>query len=558
MPGYGQVHLTSATWNVANQPAASVEVYPGNAIVPHLTGRAYFADSCEVGSYSNDRYMALNLLGKTLRYTTDMRGAGCGCNAALYLTNMAQNPALSQCEDHYCDANNVCGESCAEIDLQEANQHAWHSTLHSAHDHGGKGVGFGGGSGWNGPRDFNAQQYGPGAECIDTNRPFEVQVSFPVDGSGQLKAMEVKLTQQGSSCPVIMQVAGYQGNAKLTAALQAGMTPIVSYWAADDMTWMDGTGADGQGPCAVDDASACSHSMQFSNFSVGPIGGPAPAPAPTASTNAGGFMASSGVSGHSDRLLEQPMTPLVVNPGAQGRSCANVGQDCTDSGCCTSPGYKCYAKNQWWASCKQSCSPGIDHSEPKKYQTPWSCKELGRAQDGSVVVIKLKAAQVPPAWQEGVEVNLNVAGQLYRAKLVLVEHHGSDVRLEARLEEPVAGSPMQAFLTFLLVVCLMGAVLACIWYRTGAQWWADTLTQRPYVHILAAIRTSCLQLWTRMTIWWRLGCDSVVTASSRVQAAAKAQDPSMLCGSIAVMPSELGPHINVTSPSRRRLMQHSP
>merc|ERR1719510_2756522 len=135
-----------------------------------------------------------------MRYTTDMSGGGCGCNVALYLVSMKQNPKPSGCEDYYCDANNVCGESCAEIDIQEANQHAWHSTLHTSQDHGGVGGGYGGGDSWNGPRDFGAQEYAPGGRCIDTTKPFQVAVSFPTDAGGALTGMNVELSQDGHSC----------------------------------------------------------------------------------------------------------------------------------------------------------------------------------------------------------------------------------------------------------------------------------------------------------------------------------------------------------------------
>merc|ERR1740138_1918305 len=143
-------------------------------VVPHMGARAYFADACTAGTYDHAQYLALKLLGKQLVYTVDMSGAGCGCNAAFYLVPMRQNDKPSSCNDYYCDANSVCGVACAEIDIQEANQYAWHSTLHTSDDHSGKGAGYGGGPGdsWDGPRDFTWQQYGPGAECIDTTKPF--------------------------------------------------------------------------------------------------------------------------------------------------------------------------------------------------------------------------------------------------------------------------------------------------------------------------------------------------------------------------------------------------
>ncbi|CAK0905475.1 unnamed protein product [Prorocentrum cordatum] len=139
----------------------------------------------------------------------------------------------------------------------EANQFAWHSTLHTATDHSGVGGGFGGGDSWNGPRDWGSAEYGPGANCVDTAAPFDVAVSFPVDSQGALAAMEVTLSQSGKSCPLSVRLGTYEGMAELSQALEAGMTPIVSYWAANDMLWMDGPGTDGQGPCTVDDMDRC-------------------------------------------------------------------------------------------------------------------------------------------------------------------------------------------------------------------------------------------------------------------------------------------------------------
>jgi len=262
-----------------------VQVANYSTITANMGARAYFAMSCAAGHYSNQDYMALNLLGWSLRYTVDLSGAECGCNAALYLTSMRQNKNSSSCSDYYCDANSVCGVACAEIDIQEANMHSWHSTLHGRDDPNGVGGGFGGGGEeWSGPRDWNASQYSPGGSCIDTRRPFDVDAAFPVDAEGSLAGLVVTLSQEGKSCPLSTRTVGYAGMPELTEALRAGMTPIVSYWSADDMLWMDGAGKDKLGACKKDRPSRCAESVRFSNFSVGvaptlpPTAAPTPAP----------------------------------------------------------------------------------------------------------------------------------------------------------------------------------------------------------------------------------------------------------------------------------------
>jgi hypothetical protein len=196
MAGYGEVSIVPTGWANTYASASAVEVKAqGSGVTVNLGARAYFASSCTAGIYNHRQYMALNLLGKTLRYTTDMRDSGCGCNAAFYLVSMRQNVQPSKCEDFYCDANHVCGVSCAEVDIQEANQFSWHSTLHTSGDTSGVGAGYGGGKSWTGPRDFTSEQYGPGARCVDTSKPFEVAASFHTDAHGALAAMEVVLSQ---------------------------------------------------------------------------------------------------------------------------------------------------------------------------------------------------------------------------------------------------------------------------------------------------------------------------------------------------------------------------
>jgi len=280
VPGYGQVHLVATRWNVPKDPAEKVEVVDGK-VLAHLKGRSYFANSCQAGQYNYQEYAAVNLLGKALRFTTDLSAAGCGCNAALYLTNLQQNSDISGCLDYYCDANSVCGVACPEIDVMEANRFAWHSTLHAWDDKFGKGGGYGGGGPrWNGARDWTSEQYGPGGTCIDTDVPFEVTAGFPVDGQGNLTAMEVTLAQAGRPCDLRLSIGGYDGNttkwaaggghgmSELTDALRAGMTPIASFWQSKDMLWMDGKGNDTLGPCTKDLAKPCPKMVPMYDFSV--------------------------------------------------------------------------------------------------------------------------------------------------------------------------------------------------------------------------------------------------------------------------------------------------
>jgi hypothetical protein len=242
-----------------------------NVLIPQMGGRAYFADTCNAGKYNNTDYQRLNLLGKTMKWSVDLSGAGCGCNAALYLTSMGHNEHVSECFDHYCDANNVCGESCAEIDMMEANQFAYHATLHTATDTDGAASGFGGGGdGWNGPRNWTPKEYGKGGSCIDTAKAFDVAVSFPIDKHGLLTAMQVTLSQKHHSCKLEARVENYPANSmkELTHALLDGMTPIISYWADDNMVWLDGPGDDQNGPCKEDSAKACADSVKFWDFAV--------------------------------------------------------------------------------------------------------------------------------------------------------------------------------------------------------------------------------------------------------------------------------------------------
>jgi hypothetical protein len=439
--GHGLVALTNAGSNVPGEAVGPLEVAAGDRIVAHMGARTYFADTCTEGTYRNDDYVAMKLLGKKLRYTADVSAAGCGCNAAFYLVSMRQNREVSSCNDYYCDANHVCGVKCVEVDIQEASKRAWHSTLHSNSDSAGLGGGFGGGDSWNGPRDFTSEQYGPGGRCIDTSRPFDVMVSFPVDETGSLKRMQVNLTQTGKNCPLTINLDDYHSMAEISLALAEGMTPVISYWKSGDMLWMDGKGDDGQGPCA-EDMQKCGESVSFYGFtienieSVGVIDllqpmqsssptSPPKAPflpepsalPPTQYSPAVAPVTQPPISSppHTLHVTQPPMflPPHTATSTTQSHStasslhragsssgssssssrnevlepsklpvnltqCSVHNADCRSTHCCRQAGLQCFEKNEYWATCRKECQPGsLNPEDSLQNRQPWTCRPLG-------------------------------------------------------------------------------------------------------------------------------------------------------------------------------------
>jgi hypothetical protein len=58
--------------------------------------------------------------------------------------------------------------------------------------------------------------------------------------------------------------------------------------------------------------------------------------------------------------------------------CSEDGKDCRETRCCKSRNSKCFVKNDGWAACRPSCTPGVHQSDPVEYQTPWNCTSLAR------------------------------------------------------------------------------------------------------------------------------------------------------------------------------------
>mmetsp|Transcript_93474 Transcript_93474/g.264345 ORF Transcript_93474/g.264345 Transcript_93474/m.264345 type:complete len:1009 (-) Transcript_93474:88-3114(-) len=274
LEGHGTVSIVSARWHEKGERSGRVEVPEEEwAVAPHLRGRAYFAEGCSAGGYNRSGYTALRLLGKTLRYTTDLSGVGCGCDAQLRLVPMQQNANEGECGDFFCSSAAACGVHCAELSIQDANQFAWSTSVHVHDDKKGASVGYGGGFDKVGRRDWTDAQYGLGAECVDTSWPFEVAISFPVDKKGSLEAVEVRLTQEGRPCSLEARVDRYSAHGRdgleeIHKVLRAGVTPAVGYESSADTAWLDGLGPDGRGPCARAAPEACPSSVHFYDFGV--------------------------------------------------------------------------------------------------------------------------------------------------------------------------------------------------------------------------------------------------------------------------------------------------
>jgi len=67
-------------------------------------------------------------------------------------------------------------------------------------------------------------------------------------------------------------------------------------------------------------------------------------------------------------------------PG-EPKTCSKEGEDCHETQCCEEAGTQCFAKNEFWATCRPMCEPGPDLMAPDK--DPWSCKELGPRKPGA-------------------------------------------------------------------------------------------------------------------------------------------------------------------------------
>ena len=241
--------------------------------------RAYLVEDYRQTSWSDHKYVRLDLQEAPLTYTVDLSNVGCGCLACVYMVAM---PDPYGAQSNYCDmAENVApgfgGELCSEFDNLEASNHAIQTAIHTK-------LGGTYGSGQcdrngcfarvGGPQALGnlKNQYGWGnGKPIDSSKPFEVETTVDVEG-----AMTMRLHQEGRSVTSFdRQMAGNpQGKGVPRAALSetkqamGRLALVVSLWGADT-TWLEGEGCGG--------CNLASASFTISNLRVGP---PATPPMP--------------------------------------------------------------------------------------------------------------------------------------------------------------------------------------------------------------------------------------------------------------------------------------
>jgi len=235
---------TVTTYIAQSGGSNSTQVYvSGNYIQLHYGPRVYLANSCPT-SFNPTMFYKFNLLGKTLSMTLDLSQISCACNAAVYLVMMPaygsnNQPDPTKCGDYYCDANQVCGVYCPEIDLVEANAYTLQFTPHDCSPPNGNYYSScdGGGCGVNSYRQ-SGNAYAPGGSIIDTNKAFQYNATFLTSG-GLLNQILVVLSQEGRLLKLNSPCSTSYLNSLTTAAQQMVLT--MSYWGdtASTMSWLD-------------------------------------------------------------------------------------------------------------------------------------------------------------------------------------------------------------------------------------------------------------------------------------------------------------------------------
>ncbi|KAJ9463559.1 4-glucanase (cellulase) [Diplonema papillatum] len=211
----------------------------------HNTGVQIAAKNAS--TYAGDIFAQYALQGRTVSFTADISAVGCSCNAAFYFSNMPAigsdgQPVSGADGDFYCDANDVNGEWCWEMDVMEANRYVTQVTPHTCAEPPGGFVSScdKGGCGTNSFGVKSNGMCGNDSCVINTMQPFRYSVHFGDTYNVTLSQAERSFSFQSCGSE------GYRRN--MTAAFSGGMVLVMSYWGSDysTMQWLDGhTGCTG-------------------------------------------------------------------------------------------------------------------------------------------------------------------------------------------------------------------------------------------------------------------------------------------------------------------------
>jgi len=382
--------------------------------------RVYLMD----GDDATDEYTMLQLLGKEIAFDVDSSTLDCGFNGAAYLVEMAADGSKSTGAQGaiygtgYCDAqcpgdlhttvagatnyanSNIC---CNEMDLWEANGHAYATTPHPCADAAGgdivgpttctgdactNGVCDSAGCDFNPYRNGMPDFYGTSQETVNSSETITVVTQFLGDeATGALTEIrklfvvndvvidQTNTTVNGQVYDSITteycadENAAFGGGdtfpalgglARMGGAMQRGMVMVFSVWndPSSHMLWLDGTTGSGpgdvRGPCGQNDYSedtsvAADASVTFSNLKWGEIG--------STYTNSGKTAAPT---------MAPPSTPAPTASSCltdEGAQCAYGGMSapvcCAASMVCCDNG----AASEQWASCQTAAYCNSDQCE---------------------------------------------------------------------------------------------------------------------------------------------------------------------------------------------------
>lgn len=251
---------------ITNSDIGKNVIVNGGSITLQAGARVYLGDNYTTAFTPNGFYEA-DLFGKRFKVDMDLSQVGCNCNGAIYTVSMPAYSSSQQLQpgkegDYYCDANQVGGTFCPEMDISEANKYAMASTPHTCNyvpphyysscDKGGCGANV---------LDSHSGEFGPG-KTIDTNKPFTLSVSFINSGNPPvLSVVNNYFWQEGRT---IQFNSCNENYLQWMGKSLPGMVITMSLWGTGSggMSWLDGKSGC-QGGCNIENSRVI-----FSNITI--------------------------------------------------------------------------------------------------------------------------------------------------------------------------------------------------------------------------------------------------------------------------------------------------